>query len=123
MRAPFFLACAVFSLAFTATFEESTSVPEAKDGAMTKALAGNLIGAVDTVRRTASHLSLDQGTPAAPELPAADRDRTRLTIGKVLPEGTEVYAVPRHESYRYAIVNGHRVIVDAASRQIVYIIR
>jgi hypothetical protein len=41
----------------------------------------------------------------------------------VLPEGAELHAVPRHQSYRYAIVQGHRVIVDAASRQIVYIIR
>jgi hypothetical protein len=43
-------------------------------------------------------------------------------IGQTLPEAVELHSIPRHETYRYAVVNDHRVIVDAASRRVVYVI-
>jgi len=44
-------------------------------------------------------------------------------IGEALPEEIDLHPIPRHETYRYAVVNDHRVIVDAASRRIVYVVR
>ncbi len=44
-------------------------------------------------------------------------------IGQTLPETVELHSIPRHETYRYAVVNDHRVIVDAASRKVVYVIK
>ncbi|WP_312895092.1 DUF1236 domain-containing protein [Microvirga sp.] len=44
-------------------------------------------------------------------------------IGETLPEEIDLHPIPRHETYRYAVMNDHRVIVDAASRRIVYVVR
>ncbi|MBB3017388.1 hypothetical protein FHR70_000428 [Microvirga lupini] len=44
-------------------------------------------------------------------------------IGETLPEQIDLYPIPRHETYRYAVLNDSRVIVDAASRRIVYVVR
>ncbi|WP_442931692.1 DUF1236 domain-containing protein [Microvirga sp. CF3062] len=44
-------------------------------------------------------------------------------IGETLSEDIELHLIPHHETYRYALVNDHRVIVDAASRRIVYVLR
>lgn len=44
-------------------------------------------------------------------------------IGQTLPETVELHSIPRHETYRYAVMNDHRVIVDAASRKVVYVIK
>jgi hypothetical protein len=35
----------------------------------------------------------------------------------------ELHPIPKHETYRYALVDGHCVIVDATSRKIVYVIQ
>ncbi len=45
------------------------------------------------------------------------------SIGQTLPEAVELHFIPRHETYRYAEVNDHRVIVDAASRRVVYVVK
>jgi hypothetical protein len=45
------------------------------------------------------------------------------SVGQTLPETVELHAIPRHETYRYAVVNDHRVIVDAVSRKVVYVIK
>jgi hypothetical protein len=44
-------------------------------------------------------------------------------IGETLPEEIDLHPIPRHETYRYAVMSDHRVIVDAASRRIVYVVR
>jgi hypothetical protein len=44
-------------------------------------------------------------------------------VGEALPEEIDLHPIPRHETYRYAVMNDHRVIVDAASRRVVYVVR
>ena len=47
----------------------------------------------------------------------------QIAVGETLPDFVELHLIPRHETYRHAIVNNHWVIVDAASRKVVYIVR
>lgn len=120
MRALFILIFVAFSMGAMATFERSGTDPEASVARIAQAPSGTLSGAVAVVRK------VQTPAPSAQEWsdpPAGDRDGPRFAVGEVLPEGTELHMIPRHESYRYAVVQGQRAIVDAASRQIVYIIR
>jgi hypothetical protein len=121
MRILLILVFAVFSLGAMATFDGSETPSDRPK--ISPAMAGTLTGAVKAVRTLSSHLK--SGTPqqAWLEPSALDQESAPLNVGEMLPEGTALYEVPRHESYRYAVLQGQRFIVDAASRQIVYIIR
>ncbi|MXQ10418.1 DUF1236 domain-containing protein [Microvirga makkahensis] len=123
MRMRLVLIVVVPLLGAVAAFEGAGTAPQTSSARMAYAQAGTLTGAVAAVRKIRLHLSADQSTRTWSEPSPEDRDMSRLGVGEVLPEGAELYPVPQHESYRYAIVQGHRLIVDAASRQIVYIIR
>jgi hypothetical protein len=46
-----------------------------------------------------------------------------IAVGEKLPVSVKLRPIPNHETYRYAIVNNHRVIVDAASREIIYVVQ
>ena len=120
MRTLYILAFAAFPLGAMATL--SGTAPGSTKIEVASASSGTLSGAVSAVRKIASHIPIS-GTQAWSDPPLIDQDDVRLAVGEVLPEGTVLYSVPRHESYRYAVVQGQRAIVDAASRQIVHIIR
>ncbi len=123
MRILFILIFAMFSLGAMATLDVSDQTPGASGSKVADTRTGTLTGAVAAVRKIKSHLSVDQLTQTSSGPEIDDQDNPRLKIGEMLPEEAELHVVPRHESYRYAIVQGQRVIVDAGSRQIVYIIR
>ncbi|WP_052954544.1 DUF1236 domain-containing protein [Microvirga vignae] len=122
MRILLILIFAVFSLGAMATFEGARKTPDNSGSKLANAQTGTLTGAVSFVRKAKAHLSADGRAQTWSEPSARGQDTPRLQIGDVPPEGAVLYVVPRHESYRYTIVNGRRVIVDAASRQIVYVI-
>jgi hypothetical protein len=42
-----------------------------------------------------------------------------VMVGGVLPDTVEVVEVPKFKKYRYAVVNKHRVLVDAGTRKII----
>ena len=46
----------------------------------------------------------------------------RVVVGSALPGSVTLYTVPEHRTYRYAVVNDRRVIVDPATRRVVHII-
>jgi hypothetical protein len=46
-----------------------------------------------------------------------------VAMGDVIPETIPLYLIPKHETYRYAVVNDRGVIVDATSRLVVYVVR
>jgi hypothetical protein len=46
-----------------------------------------------------------------------------VAMGDVIPDTIPLHLIPKHETYRYAVVNGRGVIVDATSRQVVYVVR
>jgi hypothetical protein len=45
-----------------------------------------------------------------------------VVVGEPLPPRVTLYAVPRYERYRYAVVNDERVIVDPRTRRVIRII-
>jgi len=45
-----------------------------------------------------------------------------ITVGQALPETVLLRRISRHETYRYALVDGHRFIVDASTRKVVYVV-
>lgn len=45
-----------------------------------------------------------------------------IVVGAVLPAEVQLYAIPE-SPYQFAVVNGQNVLVDAAQRQVVYIVR
>lgn len=119
MRILFILIFAVFSLSAMAALKEASKALDQSGSKSVYAQAGTLTGAVSFVRKVKTHLASREHT-----LPWARSSGTDpgLQVGDVLPAGTDLHPIPRHESYRYAIVQGRRAIVDAASRQIVYVI-
>jgi hypothetical protein len=48
--------------------------------------------------------------------------RERVVVGEPLPDTVVVRPVPRYAEYHYAIINDHRVIVDARTRRVVRVI-
>ncbi|BCJ89797.1 hypothetical protein IZ6_05320 [Terrihabitans soli] len=45
-----------------------------------------------------------------------------IAVGTVLPADVEFYTVPEVTTYRYAVVNDRRVIVEPSSRRIIQIV-
>lgn len=45
-----------------------------------------------------------------------------IAVGSVLPAEVEFYEVPEVTTYRYAVVNDRRVIVEPSSRRIIQIV-
>ena len=66
-----------------------------------------------------SGASLDAGGEGL----VANQAHWSATAGETLPEAVELHAIPKHPTYRYAVLNDYRVIVDASSREVVYVIR
>ncbi|MFC1460325.1 DUF1236 domain-containing protein [Microvirga arabica] len=118
MRAAYYLALAVF-------FMGSVSMPT---------IALNAPHAAEpSLPADQQHASLDAARndlPAAPGKSGSHPDALLAShfsrgalIGEALPEEIDLHPIPRHETYRYAVVSDHRVIVDAASRRVVYVVR
>src|SRR5262249_25405557 len=45
-----------------------------------------------------------------------------IAVGFAVPDTVELRAVPRHDDYRYAIVNDRRVIVSPRTRKVIRVI-
>jgi Protein of unknown function (DUF1236) len=119
MRAVYHLAIAVFSLGTVAT---PTAAPNATNG------AGEALSAIqqpaaplDAVTNTAADFPVN--ADSRQDVTLASHFSRGALIGETLPDDIELHPISRHETYRYAVVNSHRVIVDAASRRVVYVLR
>ena len=117
MRAASYMAFAVFSASIVAT-----------PGTAPNATGSNAswAGAQDrAVINAARSVASDPSAKVQPrrDSRAADRSAHGLSVGETLPEAVALHFIPKHETYRYAVVNDRRVIVDAASRKVVYVIR
>jgi hypothetical protein len=117
MRAASYMAFAVFSASIVAT-----------PGTAPNATGSNAswAGAQDrAVINAARSVASDPSAKVQPrrESRAADRSAQGLSVGETLPEAVALHFIPKHETYRYAVVNDRRVIVDASSRKVVYVIR
>lgn len=117
MRVAYHLAFAVFSVG---TIAAPTTAPNAT-GPITATSSIQSHAIPDAVRNIAADLS-SRLSARQENSPAADLDQ-EISIGESLSDSVELYPIPKHETYRYAAVGGHRVIVDATSRKIVYVIQ
>jgi|SRR5687768_7400990 hypothetical protein len=118
MRAAYHLAIAVFSVGTIAT---PTVAPDATHQAGTSLAANQQHASLDVARNDAADAQNSDG--AQQDVTLASHFSRGALIGETLPEEIDLHPIPRHETYRYAVVNDHRVIVDAASRRIVYVVR
>jgi Protein of unknown function (DUF1236) len=117
MRAAYHLAFIVFSLGTVAT---PSTAPNATDQEASRAPSEQQHAIMDAAHKVTADLSAS--SPANQESPSASWIERGTSLGETLPDDIELYPIPKHETYRYAVVNHHRVIVDAASRKVVYIV-
>ena len=50
------------------------------------------------------------------------RVESEVRVGSTLPETVELRTIPRHDTYGYAVVNEHRVIVEPRTRRVIRIV-
>ena len=43
-------------------------------------------------------------------------------VGQTLSDTIMLRPISGHETYRYAVIDGHRVVVDASTRKVIYVI-
>ncbi|MCB5176041.1 MULTISPECIES: DUF1236 domain-containing protein [Microvirga] len=122
MRSPLLLGVTVFCAGSVATFEPARTTAEPPGQETVELSTGSLGGATDTARMIMAELSSDE-MPVPPGYLPSSRIDGRIAAGEILPDSVRLHFIPKHETYRYAVVNDRWVIVDAASRRIVYIIR
>ena len=118
MRAAYHLAIAVLSVGAVATH---TKAPNATHQPKPPMPVVKQHDSPDAARNIAAAPFVGDGSQLNATL-ASHFSRGAL-IGETLPEEVDVHPIPRHETYRYAVMNDHRVIVDATSRRIVYVVR
>ena len=117
MRAAYHLAFAVFSVGTVAT---PTTAPNATNYAgapITAPQHHTLLDAISSIPADFSarpHSRQDASVPVKVD--------QGVSLGETLRDDIDLHPITNHETYRYAVVNRYRVIVDAASRRIVYVV-
>lgn len=122
MQAPQVLAFATICTGSAVTIGLSSIISGIPDSALTDASVTGEAGIADAVRDIVANWQID-GAPHGSQGGLAPGVVGReIAIDEELPETVELYVIPNHETYRYARVNDWRVIVDARSRKIIYIV-
>lgn len=121
------LALAVLA-APTMALAQSTTVEGANTGAAVGGAAGGPIGAaVGGTVGAAVGLGLEIPNAVISSVTGVNRPSVvieePIVVGQPLPPRVEVYEVPNHVEYRYAVINNQRVIVDPRTRQVIRVIR
>ncbi len=118
MRVASHLAFAVFTLGTVAT-------PGATPNAISQTVSWMSAAQQHAVVDAARSITGDPAVRAQARQKSQPDNRVEwgTSLGETLPETVELHPIPRHETYRYAVMNDHRVIVDATSRKVVYIIK
>jgi hypothetical protein len=117
MRAGYYLAFGLFSLSIVAL----STAPHATGATATWISGSQHRAIIDAVRSIGADPAARGTTSKEGLFPNWARRGT--SVGETLPDAVDLHSIPKHETYRYAIVNDHRVIVDASSRKVVYVIR
>ncbi|WP_162820240.1 DUF1236 domain-containing protein [Microvirga calopogonii] len=116
MRAAYHLALAVFSVgAVTAP----TAAPNATDPVAASLFEADFIPGVvrNVAAEVSARLAVNQDSSAGVQV------EKQISVGESLSDSVELHPIPKHETYRYGVVDGHRIIVDATSRKVVYVIQ
>ncbi len=107
---------------------QSTTVEGANTGAAVGGAAGGPLGAaVGGTVGAAVGLGLEIPNAVISSVTGVNRPSVvveeSIVVGQPLPPRVEIYEVPNHVEYRYAIVNNERVIVDPRTRRVIRVIR
>jgi Protein of unknown function (DUF1236) len=122
MRTSYLVGCIVLSFGMVTTFESSGTGSLAvssteSTGSITQHVRTNAarVIAESLPMRGSAHIQWGSVPPVSLEL--------SIAAGEKLPDFVELRPILNHETYRYAVVNNRRVIVDAVSREIVYVVQ
>lgn len=123
------IAAATVSLGALAANAQEGTVSGAAGGAVTGAIVGGPVGAaIGGVAGAALGSIVAPPEPRVQEyvvqqqVPSVTVQQP-IVVGEPLPQTVELYEVPEYTQYRYAIVNGERVIVEPQTRQVIQVIR
>jgi hypothetical protein len=140
-RLTVFAAVATFALtgpcAFAQSTTEQTTVTKTKPsvgagvgivgGAATGALVGGPIGAVvGGVVGGVAGIAVDPPKEVKTYVRTQHADSVRYegstNVGQVLPDTVNAYDVPQYQQYRWAYLNGQKVLIDRKSRRVVSVV-
>jgi len=119
---------AATALAPALAFGQASTLGGAAGGAAVGGVVGGPVGAV-----VGAGVGATVGAAAEPPGPVVtyvERERVpsvavqeQVVIGEPLPATVQLHTIPQYESYRFAVVNNQRVIVDPGTRKVVKIIK
>ena len=119
---------AATALAPALAFGQASTLGGAAGGAAVGGVVGGPSGAV-----VGAGVGATVGAAAEPPGPVVtyvERERVpsvavqeQVVIGEPLPATVQLHTIPQYESYRFAVVNNQRVIVDPGTRKVVKIIK
>ena len=129
MRARLIAVAAAAMLLTPAAYAQEGTAAGIAGGAATGAVLGGPVGAVIGAAGGAI-LGTAIDPPPAEVVTYVDQQPATasvayqgdIVVGEPLPEVVTVHPIPQHQTYRYAVVNGQRVIVDANTRQVVQVV-
>ena len=126
MRKILIALAATAALASPSAIAQEGTASGAAGGAVTGAIIGGPVGAIiGGVAGAALGSAIDPPEEVRTYVVQQPVDTVTLegevVVGAGLPETVELHTVPDYE-YRYAYVNGERVLVDPETRRIVYVV-
>jgi hypothetical protein len=123
MPMSYLLSLLVFSVGLVATLDRPSTAARLTDDATSGISSPGYRARPDAAHSGAMDMVNDGNTPLHPRgVPTSGTDH-QIAVGETLPDFVELHPIPKHETYRHAIVNNNWVIVDAASRKVIYIVR
>jgi hypothetical protein len=127
MRKSLFAGLAIAALTPALCIAQEGTATGAAAGAATGAAVGGPIGAIvggitGAIVGTAAEPPAEVRTYVTRESVPSVTVEEDIVVGRPVTPRVELRAVPKHEDYRFAVINNKRVIVDAKTRRIVQII-
>ena len=128
MRTRFLVTLLAATAISSAAFAQGTTLGGAAGGAAVGGVVGGPVGAV-----VGAGVGATVGMAAEPPAPVVtyvERERVpsvavqeKIVIGEPLPATVQLHTIPQYETYRFAVVNNQRVIVDPGTRKVVKIVK
>lgn len=122
------LLAATFALGSSAALAQEGTVSGAAGGAVTGAIVGGPVGAaVGGVAGAALGTILAPPSTEIRDVVVAQPAPSvvyegQVVVGQPLPQVVAIQPVPGYETYGYAVVNQHRVIVDPQTRTVIEVV-
>jgi hypothetical protein len=128
MRMRFLLTLIAATAIPAAALAQGSTIGGAAGGAAVGGVVGGPVGAI--VGAGVGGTIGAAAEPPAPVVTHVERERVpsvvvqeRVVVGQALPATVELHPIPQYETYRFAVVNNQRVIVEPKTRKVVKIIQ